>query len=89
MDACKPRQSCNLSKIISSFDRTYVDQDTSKELNLTYAFRDTFILRTDAKTVLDPSGPGRNSVRIMSKNQYTSHIAMCVLHGLSPKCIPS
>ncbi|KAF4601521.1 hypothetical protein EYR38_006175 [Pleurotus pulmonarius] len=45
-------------------------------LNLTYAAGDTFILRADSKTVLDPNGPGRNSVRIQSKKAYTTHVSV-------------
>lgn len=52
---------------------------TSILQNLTYGHHDTFILRTDFETVLQPDGPGRNSVRIRSKNTYTTHVAMFVL----------
>ncbi|PPQ94921.1 LOW QUALITY PROTEIN: hypothetical protein CVT25_004407 [Psilocybe cyanescens] len=54
----------------------YVDQDTSVAQNLTYANFDTFILRTDYTTVLSAEDPGRNSVRIRSKNTYTTHVAI-------------
>ncbi|KAG1725581.1 glycoside hydrolase family 16 protein [Suillus paluster] len=53
---------------------TYVDQATAQMLNLTYATGDTFIMRADDTTVLTPSGPGRNSVRIRSNSQYTQHV---------------
>jgi hypothetical protein len=55
-----------------------VDQGTSRNLNLTYASDDTFILRADYKTRLDPSGPGRNSVRIKSHKTFTQHVAVYV-----------
>lgn len=55
-----------------------MDQATAQNLNLTYASDDTFILRADDTTVLDPSGPGRNSFRIQSWNSYTQHVVMCV-----------
>jgi flagellar assembly factor FliW len=54
----------------------YVNSATSSSQNLTFATSDTFILRTDYKTVLDPNGPGRNSVRIRSKKTYTTHVAV-------------
>jgi len=60
------------------FVRNYVDQATSQSQNLTFASRDTFILRADFTTTLDASGPGRNSVRIRSNNVYTTHTAVFV-----------
>ena len=36
-------------------------------------------MRADDTTYLDPSGPGRNSVRIRSNNQYTTHVAVYAL----------
>lgn len=56
----------------------YVDMATAQADNLTFASSDTFILRTDFKTVLDPNGPGRNSVRIRTNNVYTNHVAVYV-----------
>jgi hypothetical protein len=50
--------------------RNYTDLRTSLALNLTYARGDTFVMRADHKTVLDPKGPGRNSVRIRSNKTY-------------------
>ena len=55
---------------------TYVNEATALKQNLTYAHGDTFVIRTDYKTVLDPDGPGRNSVRIRSKKAYTTHLAV-------------
>ena len=54
--------------------RNYVDQATALAQNLTYANGDTLILRADYWTTLDPNGPGRNSVRIQSNKQYTTHV---------------
>ena len=53
-----------------------MDELTSIKRNLTYAGFDTFILQADHKTVLDPDGPGRDSVRIISRKAYTQHIAV-------------
>lgn len=33
-------------------------------------------MRADDTTVLTPSGPGRNSVRIKSNAAYTTHVAV-------------
>lgn len=54
----------------------YVDQATALSLNLTFTSDDTFIMRADSTTTLDPSGAGRNSVRIRSLNTYTTHVAV-------------
>ena len=56
--------------------RNYVDQATSIKQNLTYASQDTFILRTDFQSVLNPNGTGRDSVRIRSKKTFSTHVAM-------------
>ena len=49
---------------------------TAKRANLTFASHNKFILRADDTTVLAPDGPGRNSVRLSSKNNYTTHVAV-------------
>ncbi|KAH9475564.1 putative glycosidase C21B10.07 [Psilocybe cubensis] len=64
----------------------YVDEQTSRALNLTFASPDSFILRTDFENVLDPNGPGRNSVRIRSVNTYTSHVAVFDVRHMPQGC---
>ncbi|KAF8970935.1 glycoside hydrolase family 16 protein [Flammula alnicola] len=64
----------------------YVDQSTSQSQNLTFASSDTFILRTDFTTVLNPNGAGRNSVRIKSTKTYTSHVAIFNLRHMPQGC---
>ncbi|KAH9475540.1 putative glycosidase C21B10.07 [Psilocybe cubensis] len=64
----------------------YVDQATSVAQNLTYASSDSFILRTDYTSVLGIDGPGRNSVRIRSKNTYTTHVAIFDLRHMPQGC---
>ena len=59
-----------------SLFRNYVDEATAQSLNLTYATSNTFIMRADDTTVLTSTGPGRNSVRIRTNNQYTTHVAV-------------
>ena len=56
--------------------RNYVDRETSKKAGLTSATSDSFVLRADHTAVLDPSGPGRDSVRIRSLKRYAQHIAV-------------
>jgi hypothetical protein len=51
-----------------------VDAGTAAGQNLTFASGDHFILRADSHTVLNPSGPGRNSVRLVSNKQYTTSV---------------
>lgn len=68
------RYVCSL--IICRMIRNYVDQETALSLNLTFASGDTLIMRADDTTVLDPSGPGRNSVRIQSTASYTQHVVV-------------
>jgi len=64
----------------------YVNQATSIKDNLTFASHDTFILRTDFKTVLNPKGPGRNSVRIKSKKTFTTHVAIFDVRHMPQGC---
>ncbi|OJA16778.1 hypothetical protein AZE42_03308 [Rhizopogon vesiculosus] len=65
---------------------TYVDQATAQSLNLTYATTDTFIMRADDTTVLTSTDPGRNSVRIRSNNQYTTHVAVFDMQHMPEGC---
>ncbi|KAF8803218.1 endo-1,3(4)-beta-glucanase [Phlegmacium glaucopus] len=64
----------------------YVDQQTSIDQNLTYASHNAFVLRTDHHNVLDPNGPGRNSVKIKSKNVYTNHVVIFDLRHMPQGC---
>ncbi|KAF8128986.1 glycoside hydrolase family 16 protein [Boletus edulis] len=64
----------------------YVDQATAQSLNLTYATSNTFIMRADDTTVLSSSGPGRNSVRIRTNNQYTTHVAVFNMPHMPQGC---
>ncbi|CAK5267905.1 unnamed protein product [Mycena citricolor] len=55
----------------------YVSEATARALNLTYASGNTFILRADSTTVINDASPvGRNSVRIISKSSYSTHVAV-------------
>ncbi|KZV88444.1 endo-1,3(4)-beta-glucanase [Exidia glandulosa HHB12029] len=55
---------------------TYVDGNTAKSQNLSVTTSDSWIMRADASSTLDPGGPGRNSVRVQSKKSYTTHVAV-------------
>jgi hypothetical protein len=60
-----------------------VTQAQAKSLGLAYVSGSNFILRADSTTTLSPSGAGRNSFRIVSNNEYTTHVAVFVLFELS------
>lgn len=62
------------------------DQATARALNLSYATHDSFVMKMDAKTVLDPAGPGRNSVRIISNANYTTHVAVFDIRHMPAGC---
>ena len=64
--------------------RNYVGKDDALAQNLTFASGDTLVIRTDDKTVLDPNGPGRNSVRLYSNKKYKNHVTVYVPPVHSP-----
>lgn len=64
----------------------YVDSATAQLLGLTVATANSFIMRADDTTVLSPTGPGRNSVRIRSNNEYTTHVAVFDINHMPEGC---
>uniref|UniRef100_A0A0W0G9J8 Putative laminarinase n=1 Tax=Moniliophthora roreri TaxID=221103 RepID=A0A0W0G9J8_MONRR len=64
----------------------YVDANTARGQNLTYASGDHFVLRADFKNYLDPSGPGRNSVRIQSNKRYTTGVMIFNIRHMPQGC---
>ncbi|KAL0579258.1 hypothetical protein V5O48_002762 [Marasmius crinis-equi] len=64
----------------------YVDANTARSQNLTFAGSDSFILRADFKNTLNPSGPGRNSVRIQSNKQYTTGVMIFNIRHMPQGC---
>ncbi|KAJ7209245.1 glycoside hydrolase family 16 protein [Mycena pura] len=64
----------------------YTDEVTAKRANLTFASHNKFILRADDTTVLAPDGPGRNSVRLSSKHNYTTHVAVFDIAHMPQGC---
>lgn len=64
----------------------YVDKGTAQSKNLTYASGNTFILRADHTTTLSASGPGRDSVRLQSNKQYSTHVAVFDMRHMPQGC---
>lgn len=54
----------------------YVNQSTALQEGLVSFTPDSFKMGADHTTVLDPNGPGRDSVRIKSKNVYSTHVSI-------------
>ncbi|KAF9258240.1 2 beta-glucan [Marasmius fiardii PR-910] len=64
----------------------YVDAVTAARQNLTFVSSDSFVLRADYTTVLDPSGGGRNSVRISSKKTYGNSVMTFNIRHMPQGC---
>ncbi|CAE6438018.1 unnamed protein product [Rhizoctonia solani] len=65
----------------------YVDMQTAKAKNLTEVTKaGNFIMRADSTTVLDPTGPGRDSIRIQSKKQWTTGVSVLDLNHMPEGC---
>ncbi|KAG8722106.1 hypothetical protein FRC09_006809 [Ceratobasidium sp. 395] len=65
----------------------YVDMKTAIAHNLTQCTRQgSFIMRTDSTTVLDPNGPGRESIRLQSKKQWTNGLFVLNLNHMPVGC---
>ncbi|KAF8609501.1 putative laminarinase [Ceratobasidium sp. AG-I] len=64
----------------------YVDEPTALRLGLTSFTRDSFVIRSDYTTNLTASGPGRNSVRIMSKKKWDTHVQIMDVRHMPQGC---
>ncbi|TEB24543.1 laminarinase [Coprinellus micaceus] len=64
----------------------YVNRETAERFNLTFGGGETFILRSDHDTPLDPAGPGRSSVRLKSVMQYVNHVAVFDIRHMPEGC---
>ncbi|EMD31371.1 glycoside hydrolase family 16 protein [Gelatoporia subvermispora B] len=65
----------------------YVEQSEALSSNLTYANNNTFIMRVDDTTQLtNSSEEGRKSIRIKSKDQYTTHLMIADINHLPVGC---
>ena len=58
--------------------RNYIDFATAQSKGLVSVSGNQVTLRADSTTVLNSTGPGRDSFDLVSKNQYTTHVAMYV-----------
>ncbi|KAL4068802.1 glycoside hydrolase family 16 protein [Scleroderma yunnanense] len=64
----------------------YVTQATAQADGLVSVSGNQVTLRADSTTVLSPSGPGRNSFRIQSNVQYTTHVAVFDIAHMPQGC---
>jgi len=64
----------------------YVDYETARSQNLTYASANHFVLRADFKHVLSAEGPRRNSVRLQSHKQYTTGVTIFNVRHMPEGC---
>lgn len=65
---------------------SYVNESTALRLGLTSFTHDSFVIRADYTTNLTSSDPGRNSVRIMSKNQWDTHVEIMDVRHMPQGC---
>ncbi|KIM77143.1 glycoside hydrolase family 16 protein [Piloderma croceum F 1598] len=64
----------------------YVNLATAQQDGLVSSTSTTFTMRVDNTTVLDPNGPGRNSIRIKSINTYTTHVVVANINHMPQGC---
>ncbi|KAJ6562592.1 2 beta-glucanase [Mycena capillaripes] len=64
----------------------YVDAGTAARQNLTFASGNSFVMRADSKNVLNPNGPGRNSVRLQSNKRYTTAVTIFDVKHMPQGC---
>ncbi|KIM77861.1 glycoside hydrolase family 16 protein [Piloderma croceum F 1598] len=64
----------------------YVDESTAKSKGLVSSTKDRFTLRADDFTKLSAKGRGRDSLRVRSKKQYTTHVAVFDINHMPEGC---
>ncbi|KAH9049268.1 endo-beta-glucanase [Lactarius deliciosus] len=64
----------------------YVSQADAQNLGLATVSGSNFILRADSTTTLSASGPGRNSFRIISNKQYSTHVSVFNVQHMPQGC---
>ncbi|KAL4062153.1 glycoside hydrolase family 16 protein [Scleroderma citrinum] len=64
----------------------YVSESTAQSSGLVSVSGNQVTLRADSTSYLDPSGPGRNSFRLESNNQYTTHVAVFDIAHMPEGC---
>lgn len=66
--------------------RNYVSQSVALRNNLTYAHDNTFVIRVDSTSHVNANGPGRNTVRLMSNEQFHNHVAVFNIRHMPQGC---
>ncbi|KAF9218745.1 glycoside hydrolase family 16 protein [Gyrodon lividus] len=64
----------------------YVSEATAQADGLVSVWGNQVVLRADSTTTLSPSGPGRNSFRLESNAQYTTHVAVFDIAHMPQGC---
>lgn len=64
----------------------YVSASTAQSSGLVSVSGNQVTLRADSTNYLDPSGPGRNSFRLESYDQYTTHVAVFDIAHMPEGC---
>ncbi|KAJ3572976.1 hypothetical protein NP233_g2731 [Leucocoprinus birnbaumii] len=64
----------------------YVGKGAAVSQGLVKQSGSNFIIRADSTNKLDPDGPGRDSVRLSSKNTYNNHVAVFDVHHMPQGC---
>ncbi|KAF8125504.1 2 beta-glucan [Boletus edulis] len=64
----------------------YLSQSAAQSAGLYSVSGNTVTLRADDTTVLSPSGAGRNSFRLISNNQYSTHVAIFDIGHMPEGC---
>ncbi|KIM58360.1 glycoside hydrolase family 16 protein [Scleroderma citrinum Foug A] len=64
----------------------YVSESTAQSSGLVSVSGNQVTLRADSTNVLNPSGPGRNSFRLETYDQYTTHVAVFDIAHMPEGC---
>jgi len=64
----------------------YVPGNVAQSAGLATVSKGNVIIRTDNTTILSPSGPGRNSVRMISNKQFNTHVAVFNIKHMPQGC---
>lgn len=64
----------------------YVDEETAKRTNLSYATDHKFVMQPDSTNVVQPGSRGRDSIRIMSQASYADSVIILDLQHMPWGC---
>ncbi|KAF9479575.1 glycoside hydrolase family 16 protein [Pholiota conissans] len=64
----------------------YLSRSDALSKNLVKTSRNSFIMRADYTTILSPDGPGRDSVRIISKKTYNATVMIFEMRHMPEGC---